>query len=103
LGTLLWDTFFGKSSENILQFVLKSDSVIDTLKPPILTMTVNVWNRKKGDPSAVKAGSGPFKGKFPEGTFVFPFEFPALPNDTVVKHPDEERRKVSRSFTRCLR
>ncbi|KAF7330893.1 hypothetical protein MVEN_02428800 [Mycena venus] len=74
-------------------FVLKSDSVVDMQKPPILTMTANLWNRKKGDPRAMAAGGGPFKGKFPEGTFVFPFQFPALPTDTVVKHPDEERRK----------
>ncbi|KAJ6516446.1 hypothetical protein C8R45DRAFT_244990 [Mycena sanguinolenta] len=74
-------------------FVLKSDSVVDTLKPPILTMTANLWNRKKGDPSAIASDAGHFKGKFPQGTFVFPFEFPALPTDAVVKHPDEERRK----------
>ncbi|KAJ7265952.1 hypothetical protein B0H12DRAFT_1100278 [Mycena haematopus] len=74
-------------------FVLKSDSVIDTLKAPILSLTANLWNRKKGDPSAMADGGGHFKGKFPEGTFVFPFEFPALPPDIVVKHPDEERKK----------
>ncbi|KAJ6543955.1 hypothetical protein B0H19DRAFT_1076149 [Mycena capillaripes] len=73
-------------------FVLKSDSVVDVLKPPILSMTANLWNRKKGNPNAM-ASSAPFKGKFPAGTFVFPFEFDALPEDTVVKHPDEERRK----------
>ncbi|KAJ7701197.1 hypothetical protein B0H17DRAFT_1046185 [Mycena rosella] len=60
-------------------FVLQSDSVIDMLKPA-------------GDPRA-EAGGAPFKGKFPAGSFVLPFEFPALPADTLVKHPDEERRK----------
>jgi hypothetical protein len=64
------------------------------LKPPILTMTVSMWNRKKGDPTARTPDGVPFKGKFPAGTFVFPFEFAALPLDTLVKHPDEERRKV---------
>ncbi|KAJ6586332.1 hypothetical protein DFH09DRAFT_255268 [Mycena vulgaris] len=74
-------------------FILQSDSVIDTLKPAILTMTACLWNRKQGDPRATEGGGAPFKGKFPAGTFVFPFEFPALPADTLVKHPDEERRK----------
>ncbi|KAJ7136645.1 hypothetical protein C8R44DRAFT_868775 [Mycena epipterygia] len=74
-------------------FILKSDSVIDILSPPILTMTACVWNRKQGDPRATSAGGPSFKGKFPTGTFVFPFEFPALPADTLVKHPDEDRRK----------
>ncbi|KAJ7785345.1 hypothetical protein DFH07DRAFT_948427 [Mycena maculata] len=74
-------------------FVVKSDSVIDMQKPAILTMTATLWNRKQGDPSAAAAGGAPFKGKFPAGTFVFPFEFPALPADTLVKHPDEERRR----------
>ncbi|KAJ6624251.1 hypothetical protein B0H10DRAFT_751497 [Mycena sp. CBHHK59/15] len=72
-------------------FIIKSDSVVDMFKPPVLSMTACVWSRKKGDPRA--GGGAPFKGKFPAGTFVFPFEFPALPSDTVVKHPDEERRK----------
>ncbi|KAJ7445133.1 hypothetical protein B0H11DRAFT_431639 [Mycena galericulata] len=76
-------------------FVIKSDSVIDILRPPMLTMTATLWNRKQGDPSAGAnaVGGAPFKGKFPAGTFVFPFEFPALPTDTLVKHPDEERHK----------
>ncbi|KAJ7151348.1 hypothetical protein C8R43DRAFT_951160 [Mycena crocata] len=74
-------------------FVLKSDSVIDMLKPPILTMKVTVWDRKHGNPTAGGGSSVPFKGKFPAGTFVFPFEFPALPTDTPVKHPDDARRK----------
>ncbi|KAJ7727877.1 hypothetical protein B0H16DRAFT_1894247 [Mycena metata] len=73
--------------------VLKSDTVVDILKPPMLTFLVNVWNRKKGDPRAATGGSPPFKGKFPAGTFIFPFEFPALPADTIVKHPDDEKRK----------
>ncbi|KAJ7179644.1 hypothetical protein C8R46DRAFT_646257 [Mycena filopes] len=78
---------------DLFQLVMKSDTVVDMMKPPMLTLLVNVWNRKKGDPAAAAAGGAPFKGKFPAGTFVFPFEFPALPEDTVVKHPDEDRRK----------
>jgi hypothetical protein len=93
-------TVLNKTSHRIPdKFVLKSDSVVDVLKPPILTMTANLWERKKGDPSAMAAGVAHFKGKFPAGTFVFPFEFVALPTDTMVKHPDEERRKVFRSAT----
>ncbi|KAJ7218290.1 hypothetical protein C8J57DRAFT_275232 [Mycena rebaudengoi] len=75
-------------------FTLASDSVIDMLKPPILNMTVSMWNRSKGDPRVRTPNGVPFKGKFPAGTFVFPFEFAALPPDTLVKHPDEERRRV---------
>ncbi|KAF7348457.1 hypothetical protein MVEN_01362700 [Mycena venus] len=75
-------------------FVFKLDSVINMFKKPTLTMTANLWNRKKGDPRTMGAGGSHFKEKFPQGTFVLPFEFPALPTDTVVKHPDEERRKI---------
>ncbi|KAJ7485803.1 hypothetical protein FB451DRAFT_1432715 [Mycena latifolia] len=74
-------------------FVSKSDSVVDTLKPAIFTMTACLWNRKQGDPRATEAGGAPFKGKFPAGSYVFPFQFPELPSDTLVKHPDEEKRK----------
>ncbi|KAJ6627626.1 hypothetical protein B0H10DRAFT_2210138 [Mycena sp. CBHHK59/15] len=48
---------------------IKSNSVLDTFKPPSAAMTVNVWNRKKGDPKASAPGAHPFKGKFPAGTF----------------------------------
>ncbi|KAJ7716998.1 hypothetical protein B0H16DRAFT_447995 [Mycena metata] len=54
-------------------------------------MTVNLWNRKKGDPRS--PAGGPFKGKFPAGTFVFPFELPELPQDTIVKHPDDTKHR----------
>ncbi|KAJ6562569.1 hypothetical protein B0H19DRAFT_1260138 [Mycena capillaripes] len=68
-----------------------SDSVLDIFKPPITAMKVNVWNREKGNP---KSQDGhPLKGKFPKGTFVFPFEFPPLPADTVVWHPSETKRR----------
>ncbi|KAJ7929067.1 hypothetical protein B0H13DRAFT_2310932 [Mycena leptocephala] len=60
------------------------------LDKPTNLRSIDVW---KGDPSAMAAGVAHFKGKFPAGTFVFPFEFVALPTDTMVKHPDEERRK----------
>jgi hypothetical protein len=58
-------------------------------------MTVNVWNRKKGDPRSTTPDGGSFAGEFPAGTFVFPFELPALPEDTLVKNPDDLERKVA--------
>ncbi|KAJ7342538.1 hypothetical protein DFH08DRAFT_240805 [Mycena albidolilacea] len=76
--------------------VISSDSAAEDfmLKLPFAAMKVNVWNRKKGDPrSTASASEQPFSGKFPAGTFVFPFEFPALPEDTLVKHPDHTQRK----------
>ncbi|KAJ7890275.1 hypothetical protein B0H13DRAFT_2341110 [Mycena leptocephala] len=73
--------------------VITSDSSTDAFKPPIAAMTVNVWNRKKGDPRYSTPDGGPFAGKFPAGTFVFPFELPALPEDALVKHPDDTNRK----------
>ncbi|KAF7325354.1 hypothetical protein MVEN_02630400 [Mycena venus] len=73
--------------------VISSDSAADSFKPPIRSMTVNVWNRKKGDPRSTAPDERPFTGKFPAGSFVFPFEFPALEEDTLVKHPDNTQRK----------
>ncbi|KAJ6586331.1 hypothetical protein DFH09DRAFT_255229 [Mycena vulgaris] len=73
-------------------FVLTVDSLREVSSSPVL-MTVCLWNRKQGHPSAMGAGGGDYKGKFPAGTFVFPFVFPALPADTLVKHPYEERGK----------
>ncbi|KAK7044429.1 hypothetical protein R3P38DRAFT_2878683 [Favolaschia claudopus] len=68
-----------------------SDSVLDIFKPPILRMTATLWNREKGHP---KTPTGhPLKGKFPKGTFVFPFEFPELPADTLVKHPSDTKTR----------
>ncbi|KAJ7255824.1 hypothetical protein B0H12DRAFT_523334 [Mycena haematopus] len=61
--------------------VVLADSSLDTFKLPMMTMTVNVWNRKK---EALQEQTG---------TFVFPFEFPALPKDTLVKHPDITQQK----------
>ncbi|KAJ6569354.1 hypothetical protein B0H19DRAFT_1256998 [Mycena capillaripes] len=72
--------------------VIASDSANDNFKPPIASMTVNVWNRKKGDPRSATSGGPSFTGKFPAGSFVFPFEF-QLPTDTLVKHPDETKSK----------
>jgi hypothetical protein len=71
------------------QFVLTSESNVNVVSPNIVTMTVCLWNHKQGDPSAGATGDAPFKGKFPAGTFVFPFEFPALPADICVRHPDD--------------
>ncbi|KAJ7038054.1 hypothetical protein C8F04DRAFT_389978 [Mycena alexandri] len=71
--------------------VITADSSLDTFKPPLKSMTVNLWNRKKGDPRS--PAGGPFKGKFPAGTFVFPFELPELPQDTLVKHPDDTKHR----------
>ncbi|KAK7039678.1 hypothetical protein R3P38DRAFT_3468419 [Favolaschia claudopus] len=66
-----------------------SDSVLDIFKPPMLGMTATLWNREKGHP---KTPTGrPLEGKFPKGTFVFPFEFPELPTDTLVKHPSDTK------------
>ncbi|KAF7344318.1 hypothetical protein MSAN_01912700 [Mycena sanguinolenta] len=66
--------------------VISHDSSADAFKPPIAALTVNVWDHKKGDPRSATS-SEPFKGEFPAGIFVFPFELPALPEDTLVKHP----------------
>ncbi|KAF7351810.1 hypothetical protein MVEN_01142000 [Mycena venus] len=73
--------------------VIASDSAADDFKPPIAALTVNVWNRKKGDPRSTTPDGHLFAGDFPAGRFVFPFEFPALPEDTLVKHPDNTQRK----------
>ncbi|KAJ6504034.1 hypothetical protein DFH09DRAFT_293116 [Mycena vulgaris] len=69
---------------------IKSDSVLDLYKPPVAAMKVNVWNREKGNPKM--PGARPLKGKFPKGTFVFPFEFPPLLEDTLVIHPSDTKR-----------
>ncbi|KAJ7754519.1 hypothetical protein B0H16DRAFT_1542622 [Mycena metata] len=68
-----------------------SDSVLDILKPPILAMKANVWNRNKGHPTSPNGLA--LKGKFPTGTFVFPFEFPELPSDIIVIHPEDTKRR----------
>ncbi|KAJ7186659.1 hypothetical protein C8R46DRAFT_1057665 [Mycena filopes] len=68
-----------------------SDSVLDIFKPAIFAMTANVWNREKGHPKSPNGHA--LKGKFPKGTFVFPFEFPELPTDTVVIHPSDTKRR----------
>ncbi|KAJ6562562.1 hypothetical protein B0H19DRAFT_99700 [Mycena capillaripes] len=72
--------------------VIASDSNNDNFKPPMASLTVNVWNRKKGDPKYPTPGGPSFTGQFPAGSFVFPFEF-LLPMDTLVKHPDEIKTK----------
>ncbi|KAJ7173581.1 hypothetical protein C8R46DRAFT_117288 [Mycena filopes] len=60
----------------------------------IISFTANVWNRHKGNP--LHPGQKPelFKGKFPLGTYVFPFELPPLPKFVPVTHPDNDTRKV---------
>lgn len=91
---LLLSVYRSCFSEWALQVTVISESVVDIYKPPLAAMTVNVWNRAKGDPR-LSAPNGPsFKGKFPQGTFAFPFEFPALPGDTLVKHPEDGKRRV---------
>ncbi|KAJ6470438.1 hypothetical protein C8R45DRAFT_423954 [Mycena sanguinolenta] len=77
--------------------VISSEKTADVFKLPMATLTVNVWNRKKGDPRSATS-SEPFKGNFPVGTFVFPFELPALPGDTLVKRPIETHGKVCTSL-----
>ncbi|CAK5285008.1 unnamed protein product [Mycena citricolor] len=39
-----------------------------------------------------ESGSHKWQGKFPKGTFVFPFAFPALPADLPVKHFDDTKK-----------
>ncbi|KAJ7645029.1 hypothetical protein DFH06DRAFT_1425667 [Mycena polygramma] len=73
--------------------VIASDSANDNFKPPITAMKVMVWNRKMGDPRSTTAGGAPFTGKFPAGSFVFPFELLALPQDTLVKNPDDTKKR----------
>ncbi|KAJ7282008.1 hypothetical protein C8J57DRAFT_87942 [Mycena rebaudengoi] len=60
----------------------------------IISLTANVWNRQKGDPLRTDKHPGPFKGKFPEGTYAFPFELPPLPKFVPVTHPDNDTRKT---------
>ncbi|KAJ7460684.1 hypothetical protein FB451DRAFT_499520 [Mycena latifolia] len=65
----------------------------------VISLRANVWNRQKGNPLRTDAQPGPFKGKFPQGTYVFPFELPPLPKFVPVTHPDNDARKV-RTCTR---
>ncbi|KAJ6581113.1 hypothetical protein B0H19DRAFT_1113644 [Mycena capillaripes] len=60
----------------------------------MVSLTANVWNRHKGNP--LHSGQQPelFKGKFPQGTYVFPFELPSLPKFVPVTHPDNDTRKT---------
>ncbi|KAJ7708715.1 hypothetical protein B0H17DRAFT_1191219 [Mycena rosella] len=60
----------------------------------IISLTANVWNRQKGNPRLTDAQPTLFKGKFPEGTYVFPFELPPLPKFVPVTHPDNDTRKT---------
>ncbi|KAF8205374.1 hypothetical protein K438DRAFT_1964448 [Mycena galopus ATCC 62051] len=73
--------------------VSRSSFLWTSLKLPMAAMTVNAWNRKKGGPRSALPAERPFTGKFPAGAFVLPFELPALPEDTLVKHPDGTQRK----------
>ncbi|KAF7323699.1 Bin3-type SAM domain-containing protein [Mycena kentingensis (nom. inval.)] len=75
-------------------FLLELDTLLDIAPPPFVCMTVCVWNRKMGDPRVLQDTSpAPFKGKIPAGTYCFPFEFPALPDDVVIRYPAGERIK----------
>ncbi|KAJ7626323.1 hypothetical protein DFH06DRAFT_1228559 [Mycena polygramma] len=60
----------------------------------ILNLTANVWNRHKGNPLHPRQKPEHFKGKFPQGTYVFPFEMPPLPKFVPVTHPDNDTRKT---------
>ncbi|KAJ6470419.1 hypothetical protein C8R45DRAFT_937337 [Mycena sanguinolenta] len=51
-------------------------------------LTANLWNREQAPP-----GGQSVKGKFPNGQFVFPFEFPELPTDTLVIQPNDAKRR----------
>ncbi|CAK5267290.1 unnamed protein product [Mycena citricolor] len=70
--------------------VARLDSIVDMQQFPFLSLTGTLWNKKMGDPTT---GGVLKKGRLPAGSYVFPFSFPALPADTIVKHPDDERRK----------
>ncbi|KAJ6564461.1 hypothetical protein B0H19DRAFT_1258903 [Mycena capillaripes] len=78
LGSI--DVWFNSFNDN-------DHRVMDILNPPAPTMTATLWNRDQGDPTVSTTDGVRFKGKFPVGTFVFPFEFPALPTDTPINHP----------------
>lgn len=75
------------------QLVIKPSGEM-AFRPPILTMTVNLWNRNQGDPKKVQESPEVFREVFPKGTFIFPFEFPALPKFVDVTHPDMDQLKV---------
>ncbi|KAJ7876269.1 hypothetical protein B0H13DRAFT_2279591 [Mycena leptocephala] len=60
----------------------------------IVSLTANVWNRHKGNPQHPGQKPELFKGKFPLGTYVFPFELPPLPVFVPVTHPDNDTRKT---------
>ncbi|KAJ6469715.1 hypothetical protein C8R47DRAFT_765202 [Mycena vitilis] len=60
----------------------------------IMNLTANVWNRHKGNPLHPRQKPEHFKGKFPQGTYVFPFEMPPLPKFVSVTHPDNDTRKT---------
>ncbi|KAJ6561181.1 hypothetical protein DFH09DRAFT_1160656 [Mycena vulgaris] len=59
----------------------------------VFHLTANVWNRHKGNPLRTDEQPALFKGKFPQGTYVFPFEMPPLPKFVPVTHPDNDTRK----------
>ncbi|KAJ7684909.1 hypothetical protein DFH06DRAFT_1118563 [Mycena polygramma] len=60
----------------------------------IVNLTANVWNRHKGNPLQPRQKPEHFKGKFLQGTYVFPFEMPLLPKFVPVTHPDNDTRKM---------
>ncbi|CAK5273375.1 unnamed protein product [Mycena citricolor] len=95
--------------------IINTDSVLDLFSLPHLAMKATVWNRAMGDPRRLKenaqavralmnetgttteSGFHEWQGKFPKGTFVFPFAFPAFPADFQIKHFDDtKKRNLSR-------
>ncbi|KAF7316486.1 hypothetical protein MIND_00167700 [Mycena indigotica] len=72
--------------------IIAAESILDIFAPPMYAFTANLWNREMGDPRQI-GSSKPWRGPFPEGTFAFPFEFPELPKDVVVKHPNDGKRR----------
>ncbi|KAJ7053966.1 hypothetical protein C8F01DRAFT_1165505 [Mycena amicta] len=93
-----------KSRDNIksldIWLTIAAESVLDIFTPPMCAMTVNLWNREMGDPRTLGSQKDRrrWRGAFPKGTFAFPFEFPELPTDTLVKHPDDTKRRVTTYF-----
>ncbi|KAJ6624890.1 hypothetical protein B0H10DRAFT_2212303 [Mycena sp. CBHHK59/15] len=81
-----------KKSKNISSIDVWLAAVAPTGQ--FLNLTANVWCRAKGNPLRTNDKPGPFKGKFPLGTYVFPFELLPLPKYVHVTHPDNDTRKT---------
>jgi hypothetical protein len=72
--------------------VAKSECILDLNQAPFVNACAHLWRKEDGDPSRPRVPGSlpptPFKGKFAPGTYVFPFEFPALPRDVEESQMD---------------